>query len=1105
MDLSWLGGATSPEAQILINATGSLFGNLATQVVNGLLEAVARPVRRHFQKPAERQALDEAMAQALAVTVAWLTLDKDQAAHLVTLLEAWMQREAVADQLCRLIEPTPDQELDLPLLTAEFVAAGWEPTTLGEGQRFDQVVATLATAFAHAAAQQPLLQGAIQIGALRAMVTRLDQLVQTSVQQTDLLQQMTALLARFHPLALEAQEQSYLRNLYSHCNDLPLARDDRADPGRPGPRLQRVYVGLALTEWPTSDVIFSRLGIQTFQARLEWLLVFQSALQETKTALEIFTKEEEQGHYVITQNSSKVAGESPNNDPTTWIKLLRSLPKGVLAETAKKIGVESKQLTTAFANLTPLEALQADPQIVILGDPGSGKSTLTQRLAALLAATGANDAKLLTDLAEPEVTELATLLEHLGRRVLPVRVVLNRWAQQLTEQTTGCADDLINECVRLLGQSGTIARLKEHFLARLHTAPPTLLLLLDGLDEVTDAARRATVIAAIEDFHGAHGAVPLIVTCRVRPYQSWQKSGQALSLPAYTLAPLTLPAIAQFLQRWHAELVSAGLYQAPQAEQAERQLLTAINDRNRRELGEMAATPLLLTMMARVNYHRGLPNSRAELYELFVNQLLYEWERQKLDLRGQATSLEAVLQAANVAQGSLTRALNELAYTIHSQRAADDNAGRDTVDIPVALLERALKAIHPGTRPEKAAWAVKVLDLIADRSGLINAIDTTAGAELYKFSHRTFQEYLAARWLATGETKEKLAKFKTHLAEESWREALLLGIGHLVAAPFNNYDDALVVIDELLPVAVHDSATARQIVLLGEAYTRLLGPQRAQEAGNRKAAERVARQLPPLLHTTMQQRELPPRLRLEAGLLLDELGHLPADLDDLVTINAARTLGVEFKIGKYPVTNHQYRCFVEAGGYGDEQWWSEEGWQYKELYQWQEPRWWDDARFNRAGWPVVGISWYEAEAYCRWLTAFWRKNNKITEAEVVRLPTRAEWEATARNKHGQEYPWGATDFDPACANTEESNLGQTTPVDMYPAGRSADGVWDMAGNVFEWTADRHEEDKDRAWLKGGSWYWDKDYAKSSAAVDGHVGIVRIYVDGFRVVVVPLSR
>ncbi len=124
MDLSWLGGATSPEGQLLLGATGNLIGNLATRAVNALLEAVTRPVRRHFQQPAERQALNEAMAQALAVTIAWLTRDKDQADHLATLLGQWLQREAVADQLYRLIEPTPDHELDLPLLTAEFIAAG---------------------------------------------------------------------------------------------------------------------------------------------------------------------------------------------------------------------------------------------------------------------------------------------------------------------------------------------------------------------------------------------------------------------------------------------------------------------------------------------------------------------------------------------------------------------------------------------------------------------------------------------------------------------------------------------------------------------------------------------------------------------------------------------------------------------------------------------------------------------------------------------------------------------------------------------------------------------------------------------------------------------
>jgi energy-coupling factor transporter ATP-binding protein EcfA2 len=1115
MDLSWLGGATSPEGQLLLGATGNLIGNLATQAVNALLAAGTRAMRRHFQPPAERQALDQAVAQALAVTIAWLTPDKDQADHLATLLGAWLQREAVAEQLYRLIEPTPDQELDLPLLTAEFIAAGWEPALLSDHHRFDQIVATLATAFANAAAQQPLLQGAIQIGALRAMVTRLDQLVQSSVQQSDLLQQIAATLERFHPLSLEAQEQSYLRKLYQDCNALPLARDDRAAlDDRPRPRLQRVYVELRLTEGPTLGLVLDRLGIQQRPARQQARRVFQRAWQETGRPVDN-PGEDAEPMAPATRRRSAKALDTPDQAAESWVLAQPSFSAEKQAEIAKQLNVKKEQLAAALANRTPLEALQAQqwPQIVLLGDPGSGKSTLTQRLAALLAAVGSADPKRLADLAEPEVAELTVILNYLGRQVLPVRVVLNRWAQQLTPAAIGCADDLINECVRLIGQVGHVALLKEHFQARLYTTPPTVLLLLDGLDEVTDEGKRSTLLAAIADFQRAHEATPMILTCRVRPYQSWQKSGQALSLPAYTLAPLDPPAIAQFLQRWHAELVSAGLYQTQQAEQAERQLLAAINDHSRRELGEMAGTPLLLTMMARVNYQRGLPNSRAELYELFVNQLLYEWERQKQDTRGQPTSLEALLQSANVTQGSLTRALNELAYTIHSQAAtanANDDATHDTVDIPVSQLEGALKQIHPSTRRgERADWAAEVLDLIADRSGLINAIDTTKGAERYKFSHRTFQEYLAARWLATGATKEKLEKFKLHLAAEGWREALLLGIGHLVAAPFNNYDDALLVIDALLSAAVQEGETARQLVLLGEAYARLLGPQRAQEAGNRKAAERVADQLPPLLRTTMQQQELPPRLRLEAGRLLDDLGHLPADLDDLVTINAARTLGVEFKIGKYPVTNHQYRRFVEAGGYGDAQWWSEEGLRYKKKRRWQEPRWWDDARFNRAGQPVVGISWVEAEAYCAWLTVQWRKAGKIREeqgkAEVVRLPTRAEWEAAARSKHGQEYPWGATDFDPACANTKESNLGQTTPVDMYPAGRSADGVWDMAGNVFEWTADRREEDKDRAWLKGGSWHWDKYYAKSSAAADGLVWDDRNLIAGFRVVVVPLSR
>lgn len=78
----------------------------------------------------------------------------------------------------------------------------------------------------------------------------------------------------------------------------------------------------------------------------------------------------------------------------------------------------------------------------------------------------------------------------------------------------------------------------------------------------------------------------------------------------------------------------------------------------------------------------------------------------------------------------------------------------------------------------------------------------------------------------------------------------------------------------------------------------------------------------------------------------------------------------------------------------------------------------------------------------------WQLEGNIQQTEAVRLPALAEWEAAARRKHGKEYSWSADEFDPACANPEESNLGQTTPVHMYPAGRTKEGVWNMAGNVF---------------------------------------------------------
>ena len=108
---------------------------------------------------------------------------------------------------------------------------------------------------------------------------------------------------------------------------------------------------------------------------------------------------------------------------------------------------------------------------------------------------------------------------------------------------------------------------------------------------------------------------------------------------------------------------------------------------------------------------------------------------------------------------------------------------------------------------------------------------------------------------------------------------------------------------------------------------------------------------------------------------------------------------------------------------------------------------------------------------------------------------------------GRTYAWG-DDFDAARANTSESKLGQPTPVHMYPDGATpaAAGhppVWDLCGNVWEWTITKSGT-ADWLYLTGGSWFNDAKGVRAAARVDGDPRH-RINSRGFRVVVVPVSR
>ena len=196
---------------------------------------------------------------------------------------------------------------------------------------------------------------------------------------------------------------------------------------------------------------------------------------------------------------------------------------------------------------------------------------------------------------------------------------------------------------------------------------------------------------------------------------------------------------------------------------------------------------------------------------------------------------------------------------------------------------------------------------------------------------------------------------------------------------------------------------------------------------------------------------LPPTRRAMAGEFLAAWGDL-RDLKALIEVpEGTVTMGCAampnaspphalrlpaYRIGAFPVTNALYARFAAETGRA-----------------WASP---DKARPTRATAPATDLTWHDARAFCDWATAEWRASGRIGADETVRLPTEPEWERAARGDAPDAgdtivYPWGTAWRDDAC-NGEEAGFNATTPAGLFAAGRSPFGVWDMAGQVWEWTS-----------------------------------------------------
>ncbi|MCP4423017.1 MAG: SUMF1/EgtB/PvdO family nonheme iron enzyme [Chloroflexi bacterium] len=808
-----------------------------------------------------------------------------------------------------------------------------------------------------------------------------------------------------------------------------------------------------------------------------------------------------------------------------------------------------------FNSLAALLNDVEDRALVLLGQPGSGKTTLLRRLQLERAWAE----------LEPETT--------IGQTVFFVS--LNSYRGDRPGQPPP-------EPITWLEQEWRIRYPNLPAFANLFQAG-RILLLLDGLNEMphrdkTDYRERIGHWQAFLQ-RTRHYGNRVLFSCRSLDYSA-PLGSEAAPVRQVQVEPLTPSQIEAFLD----------LHLAERSEP-----VWATLQRDSQQMALFASPFFLRLLTDQIATTGDMPAGQAALLTGFVRRTLYREVAERNhrlfapDNLLSEDDVQQVLQMPNAwvspfdlpTDGILIEQLENLAFRMQDGRSTHESG-------QVRLLEKTARALLD---------VPQARDIIA--AGIqLNALDKELAKREIAFYHQLLQEYFAARLLAQTPEPERAA-VPWHEAEitPSLADTLAnLDISDpLPAAPTTGWEETTLLAAAMTP---HQEQFVADLM----SANLPLAARCAATVEVNVSADLLARLKQALLHRAADpQADL--RARITAAEALGELGDprferrrgpygdylqpllaaVPAgsyaigdDESQYDDEKSAHDVEIEaFEMGVFPVTNAEYRLFIEAGGYEDEQWWqtkaalawlrgksdneSQKAFWYdtrktlsgmsdesiraipnitpeqmeqfiqiknltseeleKQLEEafpagkiYSQPEYWEDSRFNLQAQPVVGITWFEARAYCAWLSA--------QTGWEVKLPTEVEWETAARGKVGREYAYGDK-YDNGRCNTFETHIRRTTPVGIFPNGHTLESIHDLSGNVWEWTStiwgqenrsdfpypydakdgrENIEDGASRRVLRGGSWLNSQLVARA-ASRDYSFPDDRYYVDGFRVVVV----